>query len=112
MRELDQHLVATKCYDGQFEFETVTQLIGTETARRLGLLKADLEGEPPGLAAPGDVDVYGTDATAVETAVGTDGEWSWLYAAIDPDSKLLLGGGHSERRGTDPATEIRRQPTE
>ncbi len=47
-----------------------------------------------------------------ETAVKIDGEWSWLYAAIDIDSKLLLGVDFFERRGTDPATEFLRQLTE
>jgi transposase-like protein len=41
-----------------------------------------------------------------ETAVKINGEWSWLYAAIDLDSKLLLGVDLFERRGTDPATEF------
>ena len=36
------------------------------------------------------------DETAVQ--VGTD--WYWLYAAIDLDSKLLLGVRLSQRRGT------------
>jgi transposase-like protein len=35
-----------------------------------------------------------------------------LYAAIDLDSKLLLGVDLCERRGTDPATEFLRQLTE
>ena len=47
-----------------------------------------------------------------ETAVKINGEWSWLYAAIDLDSKLLLGVDLFERRGTDPATEFLRQLTE
>lgn len=44
--ETFQELVATKYYDDQLEFETVKQLVGAETAQRLRLLKADLEGEP------------------------------------------------------------------
>ena len=66
--ETFQELVATKYYDDQLEFETVKQLVGAETAQRLRLLKADLEGEPLNLAAPADVDIYGDDATSVETA--------------------------------------------
>jgi len=66
--EAFQELVATKYYDGQLEFETVKELVGAETAQRLRLLKADLEGEPLDLAAPDDVDVYDGDATAVEPA--------------------------------------------
>lgn len=65
--ETVQELVATKYYDDQLEFETVKQLVGAETAQRLRLLKADLEGEPLDLAAPDDVDIYGGDATTVAT---------------------------------------------
>ena len=70
--ETFQELVATKYYDGQLEFETVKQLVGSETAQRLGLLKADLEDEPLDLAAPDDVDVYDGDATAVEPTADDD----------------------------------------
>lgn len=38
-----------------------------------------------------------------ETAIKVNGEWLWLYAAIDLDSKLLLHVTVSERRGVDPA---------
>jgi transposase-like protein len=47
-----------------------------------------------------------------ETAVTINGEWMWAYAAIDFDSKVLLGVDLFERRGTDPATEFLRQLTE
>jgi hypothetical protein len=70
--ETFQRLVATKYYDDQLEFETVKQLVGAETAQRLRLLKADLEGEPFDLAAPTDVDIYGDDATTVETGDGDE----------------------------------------
>ena len=70
--ETFQELVATKYYDDQLEFETVKQLVGAETAQRLRLLKADLEGEPFDLAAPTDVDIYGDDATTVETGDGDE----------------------------------------
>lgn len=66
--ETFQELVATKYYGDQIEFETVKQLVGAETAQRLRLLKADLEDEPLDLAAPDDVDIYGDDATTVDTA--------------------------------------------
>ncbi len=66
--ETFQELVATKYYDGQLEFETVEQLVGTESAQRLRLLRADLEGEPLDLAAPDDTDIYDGEATAVDTA--------------------------------------------
>jgi hypothetical protein len=62
-----QELVAAKYYDDQLEFETVKQLVGAETAQRLRLLKADLEGEPLDLAAPENVDIYGGNATTVST---------------------------------------------
>ncbi|QCS45068.1 hypothetical protein [Natrinema versiforme] len=72
--ETFQERVATKYYDDQLEFETVKQFVGAETAQRLRLLKADLEGEPLDLAAPDtDVDICGTDATAVHTDE-TDGQ--------------------------------------
>jgi putative transposase len=38
-----------------------------------------------------------------ETAVKINGEWSWLYAAIDIDTKLLLDVQLFKRHGTDPA---------
>ena len=38
-----------------------------------------------------------------ETAVKTNGEWSWLYAAIDIDTKLILDVALFGRHGTDPA---------
>ncbi|KYH24162.1 hypothetical protein HAPAU_38050 [Halalkalicoccus paucihalophilus] len=62
-----QELVAAQYYDNQIEFETVKQLVGAETAQRLRLLKADLEGEPLDLTAPDDVDIYSGDATTVAT---------------------------------------------
>lgn len=66
--ETFQELVATKYYDDKLEFETVTQLVGTETAQRLRLLKADLDGEPLDLDGPDDIDIYGDDAATVDTA--------------------------------------------
>jgi len=38
-----------------------------------------------------------------ETAVKINGEWSWLYAAIDIDTKLILDVALFSRHGTDPA---------
>ncbi len=38
-----------------------------------------------------------------ETAVQIDGEWHWVYAAIDVTTKLLLDIELFSRRGTDPA---------
>jgi putative transposase len=39
-----------------------------------------------------------------ETTVTIGSEQQWLYAAIDVETKLLLGVRLSQRRGTDPAT--------
>jgi putative transposase len=38
-----------------------------------------------------------------ETAVKINGEWSWLYAAIDIDTKLILDVALFGRHSTDPA---------
>ncbi|WP_121744826.1 IS6 family transposase [Natronorubrum halophilum] len=38
-----------------------------------------------------------------ETAVKINGEWSWLYAAINLDTKLILDAQLFSRHGTDPA---------
>ena len=66
--ETFQELVATKYYNDQLDFETVKQLVGAESAQRLRLLKADLEGEPLDIADPDDdVDIYGGNATTVVT---------------------------------------------
>ena len=39
-----------------------------------------------------------------ETAVKINGEWSWLYAAIDTETKLILDIALFGRHGTDSAT--------
>jgi putative transposase len=38
-----------------------------------------------------------------ETAVKINDEWSWLYAAIDTETKLILDAALFGRHGTDPA---------
>ncbi len=38
-----------------------------------------------------------------ETAVKINGDWSWVNAAIDLDSRLVLDVAVFGRRGTDPA---------
>jgi len=63
-----QELVAEKYYDGQLDFETATQLVGTETAQRLRLLKRDLDSEPLALDAPSDEDIYDGEAVSVDPA--------------------------------------------
>jgi transposase-like protein len=44
-----------------------------------------------------------------ETAFKLNGELSWLYAAIDLDSKLILDTAVFARRGTDPAAVLLRE---
>lgn len=61
-------LVANEFYEGRLEFETVKQLVGTDTAQRFRLLKADLEREPLDLAAPEDIDIYEGDRQTVDPA--------------------------------------------
>jgi len=60
-----QELVATKYYDEQLDFETAKQLVGTETAQRLRLLKRDLDDEALDLNPPTDDDIYDGDAVSV-----------------------------------------------
>ncbi len=50
--------VARKYYDDRIEFETVKRLVGAETAQRLRLLKADIEGEPLDVPAPSGGEIY------------------------------------------------------
>ncbi|MFB1066207.1 hypothetical protein [Natrinema sp. H-ect4] len=71
--ETFRELVATKYYDDQLEFETVKQLVGAETAQRLRLLKADLEGEPFDLAAPDDIEIYDGETEAVDPETESTG---------------------------------------
>ena len=56
---------------------------------------ADSVGDPPS--------VTPTRVAVDETAVRINGEWSWVYAAIDLDTKVLLDVAVFGRRGTDPA---------
>ncbi|WP_458209721.1 IS6 family transposase [Haladaptatus sp. NG-SE-30] len=56
---------------------------------------ADSVSDPPS-AAP-------TRVAVDETAVKINGEWSWVYAAIDIETKLLLGIDVFDRHGTDQA---------
>jgi len=58
-------LVADKYYDGAIEYETVEQLVGTETAHRLRLLRRDLDDEPLEIDAPRETDIYHGDAASV-----------------------------------------------
>lgn len=63
-----QELVARKYYDGQLDFETAKELVGTETAQRLRLLKRDLDDEPLDLDTPTDEDIYNGEAVSVDSA--------------------------------------------
>ena len=65
-----QELVATKYYDGQLDFETAKELVGTETAQRLRLLKRDLDDEPLDLDSPTDEDIYDGGAVSVDPDEG------------------------------------------
>ncbi len=56
---------------------------------------ADRQPDPP-TATPSRVAVD-------ETAIRVNGQWQWLYAAIDVDTKLVLDAEVFGRRGTDPA---------
>jgi putative transposase len=58
-------------------------------------LLADSVGDPPS-AQP-------TRVAVDETAVRINGEWSWVYTAIDLDTKVLFDAAVFGRRGTDPA---------
>jgi putative transposase len=47
-----------------------------------------------------------------ETAVKINGNWSWLYATIDLDTKLILDVALFERHGTGPAATFLHSVTE
>ena len=47
-----------------------------------------------------------------ETAVKINGEWSWLYVAIDLDTKLISHVAVYKHHGTDPAAAFLRALTE
>ncbi len=47
-----------------------------------------------------------------ETAVKINGEWSWFYAAIDVETKLILDVALFKRHGTDPAAAFLHRLTE
>lgn len=67
-------LVAERYYAGELDFEEVRQLVGTETAQRLRLLKADLEDEPLDLPPPADVDVYDGERRSVTPEETDEGD--------------------------------------
>jgi transposase-like protein len=47
-----------------------------------------------------------------KTAVKINGDWCWVYAAIDADSRLILDVAVFGRRGTDPAPAFLHRLTE
>ncbi len=67
-----------------------------ETQAILRLIGVERSHQAPPMAKPSRVAVD-------ETAVKINGEWSWLYAAIDLDTKLILDAQLFGRHGTDPA---------
>lgn len=67
-----QELVAKRYYDDELDFETVKQLVDPETAQRLRLLKADVDGEPYDLPAPEDTDIYDGDRRSVSPDTADD----------------------------------------
>ncbi|THE63944.1 hypothetical protein D8Y22_16360 [Salinadaptatus halalkaliphilus] len=69
-----QDLVARKYYDDQIDAETVSELLGPETAQRLRLLKADLDREPFDLDAPDDADIYEGETDTVDAENGSEAD--------------------------------------
>jgi len=67
-----QELVARRYYEDDLDFETVKRLVDPETAQRLRLLKADLDGEPYDFAAPDDTDIYDDDRRSVVPDAGDE----------------------------------------
>ncbi|MDL0129227.1 hypothetical protein [Halobacterium salinarum] len=64
--------IATTYYNAGLTVDQLTVLVGAKSAKRLGLLKADLEDDPLDLAAPDDVDIYEGDVTTVDTGADVD----------------------------------------
>lgn len=93
-----QGLVATKYYDDQLEYETVKQVVGADTAKRLRLLKADLEDGSLDIAAPADIGVYEGDTTTGDDEVRQLYE---RYRAAESKAKrreIVLEMGKLDRR--------------
>jgi hypothetical protein len=61
-----QQLVATEYYEDRLEYDTVTQLVGTTTAQRFQLLKADLNSDPLDFPPSDDVDIYDGNLQTVD----------------------------------------------
>lgn len=65
---------------------------------------ADSVGDPPRATPP--------RVAVDETAVRLNGEWLWVYDAINPDTKLLLDTAVFGWRGTDPTAPFLHSLTE
>ena len=83
----------------RLEIKEILRLLGIERSHQAIFQwvhrVSDSVGDPP-TAKPSRVAVD-------ETAITIDGEWSWLYAAIDLDTELILNVQLFGRHGTDPA---------
>ncbi|MFD1687474.1 hypothetical protein [Halobellus litoreus] len=64
--------VATTFYNDGLTVDQLTVLVGAKSAKRLRLLKTDLEDEPLDLAAPDDIDIYRGNVTTVDTGSDDD----------------------------------------
>jgi len=84
------------------ETQEILRLFGVERSYQAifqwGHRVSDSVGDPPE-AQPKRVAVD-------ETAIKINGEWSWLYAAIDLETKLILDVQLFGRHGTDPAAAV------
>ena len=63
-----QDIVANEYYEDRLNFETVKQLVGTDTAQRFRLLKRDLDSEQLDLPAPSDTDIYDDEPQTLDPA--------------------------------------------
>ncbi len=90
------------------ETQAILRLIGVERTHQAIWYwvhrLADSVPDPP-LASPSRVAID-------ETAVKSNGDWYWVYAAIDLDSRLILDVAVFGRRGTDPAAAFLHKLTE
>ncbi len=90
------------------EIQAILRLLGVERSHQAiwhwVYRLADSVPDPP-MAKPSRVAVD-------ETAVKITGDWSWVYAAIDLDTRLILDVAVFGRRGTDPAAAFLHRLTE
>ncbi len=90
------------------ETQAIIRLIGVERSHQAIWYwvhrLADSVSDPP-TAQPSRVAID-------ETAIKINGNWSWVYAAIDLDSRLILDIAVFGRQGTDPAAVFLHRLTE